>query len=122
MGSGDWNDGMNRVGHLGKGESVWVGWFLYTTLQAFAPLCDDRNDQARGDRYREHLEKLKTALAEKGWTETGIAAPISTMAHHWARCRTMNVVSIRLCNRGPSSQAPPKVIGRSAPWRRWKSI
>ncbi len=40
MGGGDWNDGMNRVGHLGKGESVWVGWFLYTTLEAFAPLCD----------------------------------------------------------------------------------
>ena len=67
MGGGDWNDGMNRVGHLGKGESVWVGWFLYTTLQAFAPLCDQRNDKPRGDRYREHLEKLKKALAEKGW-------------------------------------------------------
>jgi cyclic beta-1,2-glucan synthetase len=67
MGSGDWNDGMNRVGHLGKGESVWVGWFLYSTLEAFAPLCDDRNEQARGTRYREHLEKLKKALAESGW-------------------------------------------------------
>jgi len=67
MGSGDWNDGMNRVGHLGRGESVWVGWFLYKVLEAFAPLCDDRNDQTRGDRYREHLEKLKRALAESGW-------------------------------------------------------
>ncbi|HEV7473821.1 MAG TPA: hypothetical protein VGN90_07220, partial [Pyrinomonadaceae bacterium] len=67
MGSGDWNDGMNRVGHLGKGESVWVGWFLYTTLAAFAPLCEDRNDEARAGRYREHLEKLKKALAESGW-------------------------------------------------------
>ncbi len=67
MGSGDWNDGMNRVGHLGKGESVWVGWFLYTTLAAFAPLCDGRSEQPRGDRYRQHLEKLKQALAEKGW-------------------------------------------------------
>jgi cyclic beta-1,2-glucan synthetase len=67
MGGGDWNDGMNRVGHLGKGESVWVGWFLYTTLRAFAPLCDQRNDKAHGDRYREHLEKLKKALADSGW-------------------------------------------------------
>jgi len=67
MGSGDWNDGMNRVGHLGKGESVWVGWFLYKTLEAFAPLCDGRNEKARGDRYRQHLEKLKQALAENGW-------------------------------------------------------
>ena len=34
IGSGDWNDGMNRVGHLGRGESVWLGWFLYAVLQA----------------------------------------------------------------------------------------
>jgi cyclic beta-1,2-glucan synthetase len=67
MGSGDWNDGMNRVGHLGKGESVWVGWFLYTTLAAFAPWCSGRKEEARVSRYREHLEKLKKALAEKGW-------------------------------------------------------
>ena len=67
MGGGDWNDGMNRVGHQGKGESVWVGWFLYTALESFAPLCDQRNDRARGDRYREHQEKLKKALAENGW-------------------------------------------------------
>ena len=44
MGSGDWNDGMNRVGHLGKGESVWVGWFLHTTLGGFAPFCDARRE------------------------------------------------------------------------------
>ncbi|HEV7681940.1 MAG TPA: glucoamylase family protein [Pyrinomonadaceae bacterium] len=67
MGGGDWNDGMNRVGHLGKGESVWVGWFLYTTLAAFAPWCDLRNEQPRAARYREHLEQLKQALADKGW-------------------------------------------------------
>jgi cyclic beta-1,2-glucan synthetase len=67
MGSGDWNDGMNRVGPLGKGESVWVGWFLFTTLSAFAPICDARKQEARGNRYREHLENLKKALAEKAW-------------------------------------------------------
>jgi cyclic beta-1,2-glucan synthetase len=67
MGGGDWNDGMNRVGHLGKGESVWVGWFLYTTLAAFAPLCDSRNETVRARKYREHQEKLKVALADKGW-------------------------------------------------------
>src|SRR3970282_2603214 len=42
MGTGDWNDGMNRVGNGGKGESVWVGWFLYKTLAGFAPFCDAR--------------------------------------------------------------------------------
>jgi cyclic beta-1,2-glucan synthetase len=67
MGSGDWNDGMNRVGHEGKGESVWVGWFLHTTLNGFAPLCDARKDKARGNRYRKHTEKLKKALEAHAW-------------------------------------------------------
>lgn len=67
MGGGDWNDGMNRVGPLGKGESVWVGWFLYTILEGFAPLCDLQNEKARGDRYRTHMEKLKNALEQQAW-------------------------------------------------------
>ncbi len=67
MGSGDWNDGMNRVGHLGKGESVWVGWFLYTTLAAFSPFCDERKQKVRGSRYLKHMENLKKALAEQAW-------------------------------------------------------
>ncbi|HKO96501.1 MAG TPA: glucoamylase family protein [Pyrinomonadaceae bacterium] len=67
MGSGDWNDGMNRVGHLGKGESVWVGWFLYCLLEPFVPHAEARKDSARAQRYVEHREQLKKALAEKGW-------------------------------------------------------
>ncbi len=67
MGGGDWNDGMNRVGHLGKGESVWVGWFLHTTLAGFAPLCEEREETSRAERYRGHMEKLKQALEEHGW-------------------------------------------------------
>ncbi|HLE61501.1 MAG TPA: hypothetical protein VI750_00110, partial [Pyrinomonadaceae bacterium] len=67
MGGGDWNDGMNRVGHLGKGESVWVGWFLYTTLTGFVPFCDQRKQGPRAKRYRQHLDKLKLALEEHGW-------------------------------------------------------
>ncbi|HEY6132261.1 MAG TPA: cyclic beta 1-2 glucan synthetase, partial [Halioglobus sp.] len=52
MGCGDWNDGMNLVGHAGKGESVWLGWFLYENLQLFAPLAMGRGD--------EHFSKLCT--------------------------------------------------------------
>src|SRR5205823_15080242 len=47
MGGGDWNDGMNRVGQHGRGESIWLGWFLATTLNAFAPLAERRGDAAR---------------------------------------------------------------------------
>jgi cyclic beta-1,2-glucan synthetase len=67
MGGGDWNDGMNRVGHLGKGESIWVGWFLHNTLANFSPYCDQRRETARGDTYRDHMESLKKALEEHGW-------------------------------------------------------
>ena len=67
MGSGDWNDGMNRVGIGGKGESVWLGWFLYLTLANFASFCDKRKEKRRGNKYRSHMEKLKQALEENGW-------------------------------------------------------
>ena len=67
MGSGDWNDGMNRVGHEGRGESVWVGWFLYTVLEWFAPICEARGDAERADTYRAHLTKLKEALEAEAW-------------------------------------------------------
>jgi cyclic beta-1,2-glucan synthetase len=66
MGSGDWNDGMNRVGVGGKGESVWLGWFLCTVLSGFAPLCERYRMKARGSRYGRHLEKLKKGL-EQAW-------------------------------------------------------
>ena len=67
MGSGDWNDGMNRVGHEGRGESVWVGWFLHNTLRWFAPFCETREDKRRAKKYRAHVEKLKKALEENAW-------------------------------------------------------
>jgi len=63
MGAGDWNDGMNRVGEGGKGESVWLGWFLYSALMNFAPFAQDR-DPARATRWRDYAAKLHKALAE----------------------------------------------------------
>jgi cyclic beta-1,2-glucan synthetase len=63
MGSGDWNDGMNRVGVGGKGESVWLGWFLCTVLQGIEPLLDDAD---RRSKYARHLEKLRKGQ-EKAW-------------------------------------------------------
>src|SRR5438105_6170471 len=67
MGTGDWNDGMNRVGSDGKGESVWVGWFLYTILANFAELADSRHDETHAQTYRERAQALKEALNEHGW-------------------------------------------------------
>ena len=67
MGSGDWNDGMNRVGHEGKGESVWLGWFLHAALSDFAPLASARGEVERADHWREHGSTLKVALEREGW-------------------------------------------------------
>ncbi|MDB5911338.1 MAG: glycosyltransferase 36, partial [Ramlibacter sp.] len=47
MGTGDWNDGMNRVGHQGRGESVWLGWFLVKLVADFAPIARHRGDVER---------------------------------------------------------------------------
>jgi len=67
MGTGDWNDGMNRVGSGGKGESVWVGWFLLTTLQRFAPIAESRGDLDRAERYRKQAEELRQAIEQHAW-------------------------------------------------------
>lgn len=67
FGTGDWNDGMSRVGREGKGESVWMGFFLYSVLGDFLPLCRRRDDGARLERYQAHRDKLRTALNEAGW-------------------------------------------------------
>jgi cyclic beta-1,2-glucan synthetase len=67
MGCGDWNDGMNRVGIEGKGESVWLGWFLYATLQEFAPLATRRGEEERAKRWLEHAQALQAALEREAW-------------------------------------------------------
>jgi cyclic beta-1,2-glucan synthetase len=67
IGSCDWNDGYNRVGFRGKGESVWLGWFLHHLLGRFAPLCESRGDGERASRYLGKRERLKLALEEHGW-------------------------------------------------------
>jgi cyclic beta-1,2-glucan synthetase len=66
MGVGDWNDGMNRVGHLGRGESVWLGFFIYTVLQDFVPICEGRREFALAARYREQARHLASRL-EQAW-------------------------------------------------------
>ena len=66
IGTGDWNDGMNRVGPAGRGESTWLGFFLHTVLSDFVPLCRARNDSARADRYADEARRLAAKL-ERSW-------------------------------------------------------
>ncbi len=58
---------MNRVGDEGKGESVWLGWFLHATLSAFAPLAERRGEHARAAIWRRHADGLRQALERDGW-------------------------------------------------------
>ncbi len=66
IGSGDWNDGMNRVGAAGRGESTWLGFFLHSVLSDFVPLSCARKDKVRADRYRHEARRLADKL-ERSW-------------------------------------------------------
>ena len=100
MGGGDWNDGMNRIGIGGKGQSVWMGWFLARVIGDFAPFAEGRRDP-RAARWRDHVRALELALETKAWdgdwyrrafyddgTPLGTSADaecrIESMAQSWA--------------------------------------
>jgi cyclic beta-1,2-glucan synthetase len=67
MGAHDWNDGMNLVGAKGKGESIWLGWFLGTTLTTFAQVCELMDDKARAEEYRSKAIKIFAAIESSAW-------------------------------------------------------
>ncbi|RZS46743.1 cyclic beta-1,2-glucan synthetase [Sphaerotilus mobilis] len=67
MGSGDWNDGMNRVGHEGRGESVWLAWFLCCVVRDFIPIARGRGDTVRVDRWQDALTGWIAALDGPAW-------------------------------------------------------
>jgi cyclic beta-1,2-glucan synthetase len=67
MGSGDWNDGMNRVGHGGRGESVWLAWFLCRVVADFAPLALARGERGRAQRWLDAAAGWREALQGPAW-------------------------------------------------------
>jgi cyclic beta-1,2-glucan synthetase len=67
MGTGDWNDGMNRIGQGGRGESIWLGWFLHAALTAFSNVAEKRGDTQHGVAWRGHAEALAQSLEDHGW-------------------------------------------------------
>ncbi len=67
IGGGDWNDGMNRVGENGKGESVWLGFFIYHVLTRFEKICRKMNETTRANNYLSVAGKLKQRLNTEGW-------------------------------------------------------
>jgi cellobiose phosphorylase len=67
IGCGDWNDGMNLVGEQGKGESVWLAFFLYDVLMQFGDLASRRNDQTITELCRTQAEQLRKNIQEHAW-------------------------------------------------------
>lgn len=67
IGTGDWNDGMNRVGHEGRGESVWLAWFLCALVAEFAPLARRRGDAARAQEWEAAAAGWQAALETQAW-------------------------------------------------------
>ena len=67
IGCGDWNDGMNLVGKDGRGESVWLAFFLYDVLTQFARLARTRNDAPFADRCLDQARQLQANLEQHGW-------------------------------------------------------
>ena len=67
MGDGDWNDGMSRVGAAGRGESVWLGWFLCATMDRFAALCSARQDGAEASKWHARAQSLRAKLEDVAW-------------------------------------------------------
>ena len=67
IGSGDWNDGFSTVGNKGKGESVWLGFFLYGILDKFIPICKQKGEEELAQKYMTIQNHLKRALNTNGW-------------------------------------------------------
>jgi cyclic beta-1,2-glucan synthetase len=122
IGSGDWNDGMNLVGIKGRGESIWLGFFLYQVLTRFAELAGQRGDEAFVARCEREAERLRQSLEQHGWdgawyrrayfddgtplgSSTSPECRIDSIAQSWS------VLS-----------GPPSPSARVRPWMRWTPI
>ncbi len=67
MGNGDWNDGMNLVGAQGRGESVWLGWFLCSVLESFAEAIENRQPgRELAATWRQRAARIRTAIEQRG--------------------------------------------------------
>jgi len=135
IGAGDWNDGLNRVGIEGEGESVWLGWFLYATLSRFADLCARVGETGQAEVLREQAGDVQKALEESAWdgnwyiravygdgtplgSSTNEECQIASMAQSWAvlsgagdperTAEAMEAVAERLVHE--SDDPPPGLI------------
>ena len=67
IGTGDWNDGLNRVGEYGQGESIWLAWFLCDVLKRFATICEQNGDIKKAQQYKSLAKKYAAAVENSAW-------------------------------------------------------
>ena len=101
IGIGDWNDGMSRIGREGRGESVWMGFFLFAILNRWIPLCEAHGEYERVEKYTTYRDALLIAVNDAGWdgewyrrayyddgtplgSHTGDECRIDSLAQAWA--------------------------------------
>jgi cyclic beta-1,2-glucan synthetase len=111
MGAGDWNDGMNRVGARGRGESVWLAWFCIATARSFADLCERRGEPHLAEAWRRRAREIEGAVAEVGWDGEWYRRAFDDEGRPWgsASCEECRIDSIAqswsaLCGLAPSER------------------
>ena len=67
IGGGDWNDGMDRLGRLGRGESIWLAWLLAVTTDLFAVVCKRIGRTSSAERWKEQADLMRASAEEAGW-------------------------------------------------------
>lgn len=88
IGGGDWNDGMNRVGLGGQGESVWMGWFLIVTLQRFSRVAAARGDEVTAENLTARADRLVQKLNQNAWDGKWYRRATMTTVRQWDRLAT----------------------------------
>ena len=116
MGSGDWNDGMNLVGAGGKGESVWLGFFLYAVLTQFSELARRRDEPRSPTRCASEAARLRDSIEQHGWDGDWYRRAYFDDGSPLGSAATPSAGSIRLRRAGRC--CPARAI-RSARARRW---
>jgi cyclic beta-1,2-glucan synthetase len=119
IGSGDWNDGMNLVGVDGKGESVWLGFFLYDVLMRFTRWPGTRGSLLSSSVARRRRTGCAGISSSMAGTASGTAAPTSTTARRLDRRATPNARLIRLPKAGLFFPVREIMSERAWPWKRW---
>ena len=116
IGAGDWNDGMNHVGVEGRGESVWLAWFLFATIRRFAELCGRMNDSVEAEKWRDRAEVLRGTIEacawDGGWYLRAFHDDGSLVGS--AKARECSIEARSRSSRGRSFPEAPTTKGRGA--------